>query len=189
MPAPAEEGIDTAAPSSPGSSSSDAAQGERYAAPAAAAPGVEAVAPAPGGASGCSYDLRGTWWNDGRMTTGGRGSYSAQVTVRQYRSWIQAEQDDGTSYYGRCIGNQLQFDVYSGWTFAGIQNGTISSSTWRPTSRSTWPRRWSTEQGSGDYSAEAAAAPAAAPAPGTSGARASFTWSTWYGSGSETWTR
>jgi hypothetical protein len=122
------------------------------------------------------------------MTSGGRGSYSATVHVRQYRSWIQAEQDDGTSYYGRCYGNRLQFDVYSGWSFVGTQNGTISSygTSW---GGSSWNSRWSRERSRWDYSTEAAAAPYAAPAPGTSSARASFTWSTWYGSGRETWTR
>jgi hypothetical protein len=186
-PPPDQEGFDTATPSSPGSRESG--QGESYgAAPRAAAPAAPAAAPAPGSYGGCSYDLRGTWWNDGRYTSGGSGSYSSRVTVRQYRSWIQADQDDGTSYYGRCYGNRLQFDVYSGWTFAGTQNGTISS-TGTSWGGSSWNSPWGRERGGWDYSTEAAAAPAAAPAPGTSGGRASFTWSTWYGSGRETWSR
>ncbi len=170
MAPPDEEGPDSAASSSSGSGDT-----ERYAAPGA--PGREA-APAPGVIlAGCRFDLRGTWSNDGRMTSPTRQSYSATVTVRQYRSWIQAEQDDGTSYYGRCIGNRLTFDVYSGYQFVGTQSGTVSATnngvSWRP--RGFW-----TENG-----LEAAAAPA----PGSSGARASFTWTTWYGSGRETWTR
>lgn len=183
MAPPDQEGVGTAAPSPSDSVSPDAAQGER----AGAAP--SAAAPPPGGSGACQYDLRGIWWNDGRMTSG--GTYSARVYVRQYQSWIHAEQDDGTSYYGRCIGNQVQLDVYAGWQFAGIQNGTITTSSWGGSSwdrgRRGWPR------GSWDRSAELGAAeavaPAAAPAPGVGGTRVSFTWTTWYGSGAETWTR
>jgi hypothetical protein len=126
------------------------------------------------------------------MTSGGYGSYSSRVTVRQYRSWIHAEQDDGTSYYGRCFGNRLQFDVYSGWTFAGTQNGTVTTSNWSSWNRE--PRRWGRGPWGQPYPAyevEAAAPSAVAPAPtpGTHASRATFTWTTWYGAGSETWTR
>jgi hypothetical protein len=173
---PDEEGAD--APRSPSSSGT-----ENYGAPGAS--GREAApsaAAAPGFVGGCSYDLRGTWWNDGRMTTGSRQSYSASVTVRQYRSWIQAEQDDGTSYYGRCVGNRLTFDVYSGYQFAGTQSGTITA----PASGS---GNGLSRSSRGGFWAEPAYEAAAAPAPSTGSARARFNWNTWYGSGNETWTR
>ncbi len=167
MAPPEQEGVD--------SSSSGSAGTERYGAPGAAAPEA-AAAPAPT-VGRCQFDLRGSWSNDGRMTSPSRQSYSATVYVRQYGSWIHAEQDDGTSYYGRCIGNRVTFDVYSGYHFAGTQSGTVSATangvSWRP--RGFW-----TENG-----LEAAAAPA----PGTGAARATFNWTTWYGAGRETWTR
>ena len=173
MAPPDEEGADTPRSSSGGS--------ESYAAPGAA--GREAAAaPAPGVGGGCSYDLRGTWWNEGRMTTGSRQSYSASVTVRQYRSWVQAEQDDGTSYYGRCVGNRLTFDVYSGYQFVGTQSGTIGAATASSNGLSRWPR-------SGGFWSESAYEAAAAPAPSYGSGRATFNWNTWYGSGRETWTK
>ena len=81
MPPPDQEGFD------PGAQSGTAS-------PYYGAPAPGGVAPAP--YAGCQYDLRGTWWNDGRQTTGGYRPYSAYVYVRQYRTWIQAQQDDGT---------------------------------------------------------------------------------------------
>ncbi len=175
MSAPDEEGAETTRPSSSSSGN------ESSAAPGAA--GREAAAaPAPGVGGGCSYDLRGTWWNDGRMTTGSRQSYSSSVTVRQYRSWIQAEQDDGTSYYGRCIGNRLTFDVYSGYQFAGTQSGTIGATSSRTSNGLSRSSR-------GGFWAESATEAAATPAPIANSARATFNWTTWYGSGRETWTR
>lgn len=142
-----------------------------YGAPSAA----PAPAPGPDGSS-CQYDLSGSWWNQGRQTSGrGSSSYSASVQVRQYRSYLYAQQDDGTSYYGRCYGTRLQFDVYAWSRFVGYQDGWISSG----------PRPLS---GPPSYEAPAAAAAPPPPENGT-GTRATFTWSTWYGSGSETWTR
>lgn len=120
------------------------------------------VAPVP--VAGCPYDLRGTWRNDGRQTTG--GYYSASVYVRQYRSWIQASQDDGTSYYGQCLGTRLQFDMYYGYQYLGRQYGTITGG-YGPT-----PVGY-----------------AVAPSPGAWNIRADFTWTTWFGSGTETWSR
>jgi hypothetical protein len=118
--------------------------------------------------AGCPYDLRGTWRNDGRQTTG--GYYSASVYVRQYRSWIQADQDDGTSYYGQCLGTRLQFDMYYGYQYLGRQYGTITSGL-RLTPVPLQPY------------------PLAPSPPGAGAIRADFTWTTWFGSGTETWNR
>jgi hypothetical protein len=136
------------------------------------------VAPIPSG--GCQYDLRGNWLNDGRQTSGGYRAYSASVYVRQYRNWIYGQQDDGTGYYGQCIGNRLRFDVYQGYQFMGRQEGTVTGSPWIYPS----PLYGDPAQ---PY---AAPAPVAPPPPGGgAGMQASFTWNTWYGSGTETWRR
>jgi len=147
----------------------------------AAAPGVAPVpntfAPVP--SSICGYDLRGSWWNEGRQTGGGYRPYSATVYVRQYGHWMQGVQDDGTSYYGQCVGGRLNLDVYRGAQFTGRQWGNVYGGYWGP-----YPAYG--EPGM-PY---AAPAPAAAPPPvGGSGTQANFTWATWYGSGMETWTR
>jgi hypothetical protein len=167
-----------------GYGSADAASG--MAAPyAAPAPGVPGVAPLYH--SGCPYDLRGTWRNDGQTSSSGYRSYSATVYVRQFRSWIQAQQDDGTSYFGRCLGSRLDFDMYQGARYVGRQTGIVSSGTWLAPA---------TLYGDfGDFSD----APSLYTAPGSwypgypgyYGGRArlsaSFTWTAWYASGSETW--
>jgi len=158
MPPPDDEGVDDGSSSAAG--------------PDSAAP-YAAPAPGPIG-SGCSYDLRGMWRVQGQWSYGGSSSYSATVSVRQFHRYLQAIQDDGTSYYGMCTGSQVQFDVYSGYQYAGRQYGSFTGSTRR------YPDPLSSD----------AAPTYAVPAPiGGGSQRGSFTWSTWYGSGSETWTR
>src|SRR5262249_53570842 len=119
---PDQEGVDTAPPAPSGAPGNPAAPN---------------VAPAPGGAPAtgggiaqpvgpyCPFDLRGAWMNYGRGMSGPIGPYSANVNVRQYHSWTQAQQDDGTSYYGQCTANRLQFDVYMGNQFIGRESGMI----------------------------------------------------------------
>ena len=174
MSPPEDEGVE---PMSSGSTVPSGAPSSPAAPNAAPAPG--AVAPPPGPVrSACQYDLRGTWRNQGRETSGQRRSYSASVYVQQYRSYIYAQQDDGTSYYGRCVGSQLQFDVYAGYRFVGYQDGSISGDRLRL-------------GGTPPSEAPTGAPSAVAPPPpdGGTGARATFTWSTWYGWGTETWTK
>ena len=182
MAAPEEEGFGQSSPSAsggaPGAPSSAAAP---YAAPP---PGGGAPAPYPGG---CQYDLRGAWWNRGQQTSGGYRPYTSTVYVRQYRIWIQAQQDDGTSYYGQCIGNRLQLDVYRGYQYVGRQSGTVSGNYWPG------PVPLYGDPGQ-PYAAPAAICgpPLCDPVPppyGGSSLQAYFTWRTWYGSGSETWTK
>lgn len=160
MAPPDQEGPDLTAPSM--------APGGAYSAPAPYGP------PVPFG--GCSHDLRGNWWNSGRQTTGGSRSYTASVYVRQYRSWIQAQQDDGTGYYGQCVGSRLQLDIYSGYQYVGRQYGTITSGSWL------------TPLPLYDDWILPYAAPSA-PSPVRRGIQANFTWTTWFGSGAETWYR
>ncbi len=123
---------------------------------------------------GCDYDLRGWWWNDGRQTSPSNTPYFMSVYVRQYRTWIQALQDDGTGYYGQCIGSRLNFDIYQGNQYVGRQTGTVTGSSWIypvPLYRDFGP-----------YAAPAAPAP-----PGSANLRAAFTWTAYFGSGTETW--
>jgi len=172
MTPPDQEGVDVGA--SPAQSGAPDSAIAPSTAPGANAPAPNAVAPNP--VRGCPYDLRGYWRNDGRQTSSPFNSYSASVYVRQYRTWIQAQQNDGTSYYGQCIGNQLQFDVYNGYQFMGRQYGTITG--FGPPVPVPY---------SGDAAAPSAAA--APPPPGGSNLRASFSWTTFYGSGTESWSR
>src|SRR5581483_5610748 len=87
-----------------------------------------------------------------------------------------AQQDDGASYYGQCAGNRLMFDMYNGYQYVGRQYGTIYSGS-----------RLTPVPLPGGASPFAAPAP---PPPGRTGALwASFTWTAWFGSGSETWTQ
>src|SRR5581483_8134814 len=109
MPPPDDEGVDDGSSSAAG--------------PDSAAP-YAAPAPGPIG-SGCSYDLRGMWRVQGQWSYGGSSSYSATVSVRQFHRYLPAIQDDGTSYYGMCTGSQVQFDVYSGYQYAGRQYGSF----------------------------------------------------------------
>jgi hypothetical protein len=175
MAPPDSEGVDPSATSGAGGGTYGAAAPYGAVAPdAAMAPGFLV--------RGCPYDLRGTWRNQGTQSSGAYGasrSYSTTVSVRQFRSWIQAQQDDGTSYYGQCLGNRLQFDMYNGLQYIGRQDGTVYGSSW-----------FAPGPLYGDAVQPAAGA---APAPGSSyiarpGLSASFTWTSWYGSGSETWT-
>jgi hypothetical protein len=176
MSPPEQEGVDR---SSEGTTPSTAPNAAPYGAPNAA--------PAPGpGVSACQQDLRGSWWNEGRENSGGRRSYSATVYVRQYRSYIYAEQDDGTSYYGKCTGSQLQLDVYAGSRFVGYQDGWITTG---PRPLGGGPRYEPQPFGADSLYEPPAAAAAPPPPGGSTSARATFTWSTYYGSGSETWTR
>jgi len=127
---------------------------------------------------GCSYDLRGTWWNDGRWTAPSYATYSQYVVVRQYRNWIQALQDDGTGYYGQCNGSSLSFDVYQGYTFVGHQTGSING----PVIYYPYPMPLA------DSSAPYASTPGGSmPSGGT--LRASFSWASLFGSGTESWQR
>jgi hypothetical protein len=180
-PAPEQEGVDQPPASALPSTGGDAATAPNaYAAPGAPAPPVGGIAPIPW--SGCPYDLRGNWWNEGRQTTGGFRTYSSYVLVRQYRSWIQAVQDDGTSYYGQCLGTRLQFDVYNGTQYVGRQTGSITGNYYRP-----YPYPYPVPL-YGDSAASTAPAPAAPYFyPSDRNMRATFTWTTIWGSGTETW--
>jgi hypothetical protein len=180
MSPPDQQGADT---TSPGQTAPYGAGNE--AAPYAA-PAPDAAAPVPIRTNACSYDLRGYWNNDGRQTTGyDRRSYSATVTVSQYGVWIRADQNDGNSYYGQCIGNRVQFDVYNGFQYVGRQYGTITGY------RVLTPVPLYPNYGPGPdvYAAPAPSAAAPPPPGGGSGLSVTFTWATYYGSGTETWTR
>jgi hypothetical protein len=172
MAPPDQEGPDPSVPSSSSGGSGSAAPNGGAAPYAAPAPGVAPLYP-----SGCPYDLRGTWRNDGQYSSGGYRAYSATVYVRQYRSWIQAQQDDGTSYYGRCSGDRLQFDMYHGSRYIGSQSGTIYGGPWPAL-----PHLYGDPADDSSYFA---------PSPRYPGWRtslwASFTWTAWYASGTETW--
>jgi hypothetical protein len=173
MQPPDQEGVDYATPSS-GAAGGSAEATAPYGGYAAPAPGV---APVPPYYSGCQHDMRGTWWNDGRQTSPGYRTYSAYVQVRQYRSWIHAQQDDGTSYYGQCIGSRILFDVYNAYQYVGRQSGNVSGY-YRPI-----PYPAHLYDDSPAYSMP----PAVTVPSGGSTMRASFTWSSFYGSGAETW--
>ncbi len=190
MAPPDSEGVDPNA----GSASSGYGSVLQQPLPPGMAPGIapdSAMAPANGLlVRGCPYDLRGVWRNEGRQYaygySGSSRSYTATVSVRQFRTWIQAQQDDGTAYYGQCLGNRLVFDMYNGSLYVGRQEGTIYGSTW-----------YAPGPLYGDPLLPAAGAPSAmAPAPwGTPStyiARpalyAGFSWTSTYGSGTETWT-
>jgi hypothetical protein len=130
---------------------------------------------------GCPYDLRGTWRNDGQLSSGGYRSYSATVYVRQFRSWIQAQQDDGTSYFGRCLGGRLNFDMYHGHQYVGRQTGTISGGPYLA------PVPLYGDFGDFSDAPNLYAAPGSWYPGGRTNLRASFTWTSWYASGTETW--
>jgi hypothetical protein len=169
------------APPAPEGVQSDAQSAQGI--PSAPAPdfGVPAPSIAPPPTSyGCPYDLRGNWRNQGYMTSGGYGSYSASVHVRQYQDWIVAEQDDGSSYFGRCQGNSLQFDVYFNGQFIGRQSGTIDAAQ---------PAAYTGSDAAPRGVAPSAVAPnVVAPRVGPP-TRAHFTWNTYYGAGTENWRR
>src|SRR5687767_6875220 len=167
QPPPDSEGPDQ------GASGSGYGAAAPYAAPAPGSGGLSILA-------SCPYDLRGTWRNDGRHTSGRSGAYSATVYVRQYRSWVHAQQDDGTAYFGRCLGSSLQFDMYDGYQYVGRQAGTISTTWLAPDPMPldfpvpyAAPSPWAT--------------PTAWPPYGRGSLSIRFTWTSWYGSGAETW--
>ena len=46
----------------------------------------------------------------------------------QYGSWLQATETQAsgqTQYYGRCMGDSIQFDVYANGQFIGYQGGVV----------------------------------------------------------------
>ncbi len=171
-PAPDQEGVDSSAAG--GSGAPNAAAPYGAAAPdAAVAPGLVI--------RGCPYDLRGIWRNDGYQNAVGYSaparSYSTNVSVRQFRSWVQAQQEDGISYYGQCQGNRLLFDMYLGYQYVGRQEGMIYGNTWFAPGPL--------------YDDVTPPAASAAPAPGYVARPAlwiGFSWTSTYGSGTETWT-
>jgi hypothetical protein len=101
------------------------------AAPGPAAPGPQAPAPGygvPSAWGGCNWNLSGGWRVTGSQTTPWNYTYTARVQVRQYGSWLQIDQpEDNVSYYGRCFGNSIELDVYSGGRFTGYENGTVQA--------------------------------------------------------------
>jgi hypothetical protein len=96
-------------------------------APAAPGPRPEyAPPPGPDRWGGCNHDLRGSWDVEGRQTAPWPYRYDATVFVRQFRGWLQVEQQqDGVSYYGVCRGDTVQLDVYYQGRFIGYQDGTL----------------------------------------------------------------
>lgn len=92
------------------------------------APAPQAPAPAPDRFGGCNYNLAGSWRLEGWETQPTAFNYSASLQVQQYGQWLQAQQQQGGStlqYYGRCNGNSIQLDVYSGGQFIGYQYGNV----------------------------------------------------------------
>lgn len=182
MAPPDQEGVDPA-PAYGGVGAANSA-----AAPYGAVP-PDAAAPGPL-VRGCPYDLRGIWRNEGRHNAIGSSStsrsYSATVYVRQFRTWVQGQQDDGMSYYGQCLGNRLLFDMYSGPHYVGRQEGMIYGNPWYAPG----PLYGDPAQ----PAAGGAPAAAAAPAPGATpyiarpGLSIGFSWTATFGSGTETWT-
>jgi hypothetical protein len=46
----------------------------------------------------------------------------------QYGSWLQATETQAagqTQYYGQCLGDAVQFDVYANGQFIGYQSGAV----------------------------------------------------------------
>jgi hypothetical protein len=136
MAPPGAEGIDS--PSGAGSGSTSGSSSGSTARPGEyqiqvgpeVAPGR--VAPPQSRAiTGCNFDLRGNWWSEGRFSNAPFSPYSVGVFVRQYRGgWLQVEQDDGTTMFGRCLGSRIEMDAYNGSRYVGYQNATVSSDGW-----------------------------------------------------------
>ena len=90
MSPPDQDAVDQPSSAAPSTAPSSSGAAAPYAAPA---PNAAAPAPAPGIiSSSCSYNLEGSWSNQGRRTSGSGyyyyDSYSSTVTLRQYRNWI-----------------------------------------------------------------------------------------------------
>jgi hypothetical protein len=83
---------------------------------------------------GCNYDLRGGWQYDGHENSPWPFDYHGQAQVSQFGPWLQNTETQAgsgavTSYYGRCQGNAIRFDVYQGSQFIGYQYGLVG---WSP---------------------------------------------------------
>jgi hypothetical protein len=88
-------------------------------------PGLPPPAPNPNWWGGCNFDLRGSWFVDGRQDQPGYRPYTTNLNVTQYANWLRIDQPDaGYTYYGQCSGNSITLDVYQGSQFIGYENGT-----------------------------------------------------------------
>jgi hypothetical protein len=88
-----------------------------------AAPGPQVPPPNWGG---CNWNLSGPWRITGTQTTPWNYTYTARINVIQFGSWLQIQQpEDNIAYYGRCNGNTINLDVYSGGQFIGYEQGTL----------------------------------------------------------------
>jgi hypothetical protein len=98
-------------------------------APSPAAPGPQAPGPGvPPPWGGCNWNLSGGWRVTGSQTTPWNYTYTARVQVYQYGNWLRIDQpEDNVSYYGRCNGNTIELDVYSGGRFTGYEYGTVQA--------------------------------------------------------------
>jgi len=75
----------------------------------------------------CRWDLAGVWEGRGQQTDPTSRTYATRLVVRQYGSYLVAEQSaDGISYYGVCSGDRVEFDAYTGDSYVGVQTGTVS---------------------------------------------------------------
>ena len=92
--------------------------------------------PAPQIWSGCGFFLGGTWSIAGTQDQPSGFNYTANLEVTQYGQWIQANMSMAgilMQYFGRCVGNNLRFDLYANGRLVGYQAGTV-----------TWTPRWNT---------------------------------------------
>jgi hypothetical protein len=100
------------------------------------APVGQPLVPAPQLWSGCGFFLGGTWSIAGTQDQPSGFNYTANLEVTQFGQWIQANMSMAgilMQYFGRCVGNQLRFDLYANGRLVGYQNGTIN-----------WTPRWNT---------------------------------------------
>jgi hypothetical protein len=87
-------------------------------------PGLPPPAPQPNWWGGCNFDLRGTWFVEGRQDQPWYRPYTTTLNVNQYANWLRIDQPDaGYTYYGQCNGNSISLDVYQGSQFIGYENG------------------------------------------------------------------
>jgi hypothetical protein len=75
---------------------------------------------------GCNWNLSGPWRITGSQSTPWNYTYTARINVMQFGPWLQIQQpEDNIAYYGRCNGNTINLDVYSGGQFIGYEQGTL----------------------------------------------------------------
>ncbi len=100
------------------------------------APVGQPLLPTPQLWSGCGFFLGGTWSITGTQDQPSGFNYTANLDVTQYGQWIQANMSMAgilMQYFGRCVGNNIQFDLYANGRWVGYQAGSVN-----------WTPRWNT---------------------------------------------